>query len=175
MKYIKRIGNSGFDLIEYENYLDSEKSELARFVDDESLLSIERMSLTSRGSFHDARLLDVRVQAVDEGAFDVKIDLAGPYFDRRFHLTYLDVRTLQVDLPGRKSDLLGHEVRVESGLVCHEFLFDGEKVWTITCSKILFSEELMDNADAPSTRRGEVPSVVEDHQSTGKPARIPLD
>ena len=146
MKYIFRAEGGAFDLTQYEDYLDRERSALVGLVQGPELLSMGRFVPTGPESFHDARFERLVAGASEHEhgeahATQLELRLRGPYFDRHFELKYEGVESCTLEVPGPEDDLLMHEIRLEDGLLVHELRFDKERAIKVTCRGIRFSEE----------------------------------
>jgi hypothetical protein len=147
MKYVSRGPTGTFDLIGYEDYLKRERGVLAARMGGADLLTIDRFVPNGPGSFHDARFESLLVAAStaerpssETPILRVELRLKGPYFDRYFELRYEDVASCSFQMPALTDDLLMHEVRMNDGLLAHEFLFDRGTTIVITCREMRFLE-----------------------------------
>lgn len=143
MKYIVRLANGGFDLCAYESYLDAAEKSLSGRVEGPGLLNVDRFVPSGPGSFHDSRFVAASVShAIDSAETKLEITLRGPYFDRRFILSYVGVSLYRMALPGVEDDLLMHEVHAEGDVVFHALVFASGAVIEVQCRRIIFSEFL---------------------------------
>ena len=149
MKYVSRGPTGTFNLIEYESYLNRERGALAARMRGADLLTIDRFVPTGPGSFHDARFDSLLVSAStaersssETPILRVELRLKGPYFDRYFELRYEDVGSCNFQTPAPNDDLLMHEVRMNDGLLAHEFQFDKGTTIVIICREMRFLERL---------------------------------
>ncbi len=151
MKYIKQDerGFTSFD--DYFEYIEAIKGQL-----DERLYAFaadsSRYDLTSKGSLHDAWVQSLQVEVCHgEGATlsnpsNITLTLLGPFHDRVHTLKYFDVKWSSVNLQlcgnQRQRDLLYHEMRLQDGLLQHEFAFDGDRTLEIHCAHIEHEERI---------------------------------
>ena len=144
MKYISSNASGAFDLVQYEDYLDEQREHIARRIEGDELLTIDRFGLSDPGSFHDARLEHLSVTTSGAGPkSQIELRLKGPYFDRHFELLYEEVVSCKVDVPTRGEDLIIHEIRLQKDLLAHELLFSGGYKIEILCGKLWFREILI--------------------------------
>lgn len=148
MKYLRNI-DGGWCFDRYEAYLSKNGDELRARIDGEDLLDMRRLSLSDRGSLHDARFVKLAIEPSDDVTAMV-LWLRGPYFDRFFRLEYRDVEQCSLSAPRPTHDLLIHEVRLEDGGIVHELFFDGDHTILVECGRIEFREVLSDSPNAPS-------------------------
>ena len=133
------------DLTRYEQYLTQERSKLSGKVRGAELLSISRFDL-GKESFHDSRFVSLETVSESPEKPDEDLDqktclrLLGPYFDRHFDLCYERVTSLNFRQPGRRDDLLVHEIRNEGVCVVHEIHFDGGGFLEVACEQIDFRD-----------------------------------
>lgn len=144
MMYIKRLSGGGYDLTNYEDYLNQRRSDLSQRIDAADLLDPRRLSLSDPASFHDARLVRMLL-TMDEAAVcpQLELRLKGPFFDRYFELSYDDVISCKTSAPGPEDDLLVHEIRLEGEAVAHELCFDRGHAIEVTCRRIHFRERVI--------------------------------
>lgn len=161
MKHVQ-IHDGVFVFENYVEYLEYDRGRLARLLEGDELLDIERRFVPGPESFHDSRFVELRAANVNSRAFnldaeDIWLRLNGPCFDRYFDLRYEDVTEAVLDLPRVDDDLLLHEVRREDDLVVHEMLFVANRTLQIKCRKLRFDErfELQPRAPAKNEREAD--------------------
>jgi len=158
MEYIyKKPGE--IDWFEYENYIHSIRAKLPEHIY-AFASNPDHFNLESHSSLHDSWLESLVINEVASGErseirqLEVKVDLLGPFHDRRIHLHYFGVAQYSFNTPPRygdsryqhagHGDLFTHEIRLgHNGLFIHELLFEREATFLIECADIKHSEELI--------------------------------
>lgn len=144
--YENELGFVCFD--RYFDYLESIKDRLEIPVY-EFFSDIERYSVDSKKSLHDAWVDLIQVEQVDGGRAEnlsVKIVLLGPFHDRRFEISYFNVAGFSLVHAGirrrnGRQDLLAHELRLsDDGCIEHLIEFDDGLRVFLVCDSIVVND-----------------------------------
>lgn len=115
----------------------------------------ERYDISSKKSLHDSWLISLIISCTDSAqepskcVTSITLKLLGPFHDRIYTICYEDVNEYSLAKKkakrnDRHNDLLHHEIRVtEEGSFEHVMTFDNAMSFFVSCSMLLFEENIL--------------------------------
>jgi hypothetical protein len=161
MEHILNGNSRVIDYSPYRAYVDSIRQQLPPHV--YAFASDSRyFDLQSHSSLHDSWLESFTVREAASGKrqeirrMEIAIALLSPFHDLRIHLHYTGVTRYSFIAPPQcghlmyghaaHGDLFTHEIRLgHEGLLVHELLFVSDATFSIECSDIRHSEEVIEH------------------------------